>query len=73
MKIFWMLKNPDFFSLKSVIIRWRAEEAGKAGRLRLYLINSPTCFSVIKGIIVPVFDFVPIDFHVPVYYVVTEI
>lgn len=71
MKIFWMLKNPDFFPLKSVIMR--AEEAGKAGRLRLYLVNSPTCFSVIKGIIVPVFDFVPIDFHVPVYYVVTEV
>lgn len=71
MKIFWMLKNPDFFPLKSVIMG--AEEAGKAGRLRLYLVNSPTCFSVIKDIIVPVFDFVPIDFHVPVYYVVTEV
>lgn len=59
-----------FFSLKCVIIRWRAE---KTGGLRLFLVNNLICFSVIKGIIVPISDFVQIDFHVPVYYGCIEI
>lgn len=59
--------NKLFFVFqKSVIIGWRAEEAG---RLRLHLVNNPMCFFVIKGIVVPIFDFVQINFHVPVYHV----